>query len=55
MLIFLRITLPTLGNEKQQLQIKFYEKSLGELIFTWATKNFRMFYFTSRTRRVLKR
>ena len=26
-------TLPTLGNEKEQYQIKFYEKSSSELIF----------------------
>ena len=32
-------TLPTLGNEKEQQQIKFYEKSLGEFIFLRATKN----------------
>ena len=27
----------TLGNEKEQQQIKFQEKSSGELIFLWAT------------------
>ena len=32
-------TLPTLGNEKEQKQIEFYDKSLGELIFSWVTKN----------------
>ena len=42
-------TLPTLGNEKEQQQIKFYEKLLGELIFSQATKNVRMFYFTCPT------
>ena len=39
-------TLPTLGNEKEQQEIKFYGKSLGEFIFLWATKNLKMFYFT---------
>ena len=42
-------TLPTLGNEKEQQQIKFYEKWSGELIFSRATKNLKMFYFTRRT------
>ena len=28
---------PTLGNEKEQQQIEFQEKSSGELIFLWAT------------------
>ena len=32
-------TLPTLENEKEQWQIKFYKKLLGELIFLWVTKN----------------
>ena len=32
-------TLPTLGNEKEQQQIKFPEKLLGELIFLQMTKN----------------
>ena len=36
--LYMHKTLPTLGNEKEQYQIKFYEKSLGELIFSWATK-----------------
>ena len=31
-------TLPTLGNEKEQYQIKFYENSSEELIFLQATK-----------------
>ena len=31
--------LPTLGNEKEQWEIKFYKKLLGELIFLWVTKN----------------
>ena len=47
--------LPTLGNEKQQLQIKFCEKSLSELIFSRASKNLKMFYFTRPTGRVLKK
>ena len=40
-------TLPKLGNKKEQ--IKFYEKSLGELIFSQATKNLKMIYFTHPT------
>ena len=43
----------TLGNEKEQQQIKFYEKLSGKLIFSHATKNLKMFYFTATTRRVL--
>ena len=38
-------TLSILGNEKEQLQIKFYKKSWDKLIFLWATKNLKMFYF----------
>ena len=45
-------TLPTLGIEKEQ-QIKFCEKSLGDLIFLRATKNLKMFYFTRPTGQVL--
>ena len=41
-------TLPTLGNEKEQ-QIEFYEKLSGELIFSRATKNVKMFYFIRST------
>ena len=41
-------TLPTLGNEAGQQQIKFYKKLSGELIFSQATKNLEMFYFTRR-------
>ena len=48
-------TLPTLGNEKEQSQIKFYEKLFGKLISSWATKNLKMFYFTQQTGRVLKK
>ena len=39
-------TLLTLGNEKEQQEVKFYEKSLGEFILSWVTKNVKMFYFT---------
>ena len=42
-------TLPTLGNEKEQQQIQFYEKLSGELIFSRATKNVKMFFFTRST------
>ena len=48
-------TLPKLGNEKEQQQIKFYKTLLGELIFPWVTKNLKMFYFTRPTGRVLKK
>ena len=48
-------TLPTLGNEKEQKQIKFYEKSLGKLIFSQATKNLKIIYFTCLSGRVLKK
>ena len=47
--------LPALRNEKEQQQIKFYKKWLGELIFLWVTKKLKMFYFTSMTGRVLKK
>ena len=39
----------TLGYEKKQQQIKYYEKSLDELIFSLATKNLKMVYFTCLT------
>ena len=42
-------TLPTIGNEKEQKQIKFYDKSLGKLIFSRATKNLKIIYFISLT------
>ena len=48
-------TLPTLGNEKEQNQIKFYEKLLGEMIFLRATENLKMFNFTRPTGLVLKK
>ena len=48
-------TLSTLENEKEYQEIKFYEKSLGEFIFSWATKNLEMFYFTCLSGRVLKK
>ena len=47
-------TLTTSGNEKEQYQIKFYKKSSGELIFSWATKNHKVFYLTCLTEWVLK-
>ena len=52
--LYMNETLSTLGNEKEQQQIKFYEKLSGELIFSRATKNLKMFYFTHPTGRVLK-
>ena len=48
-------TIPTLGNEKEQQQIKFYEKSSGESIFSRTIKNLKMFYFTHPAGRVLKK
>ena len=53
--LYMHKMLPALGNEKEQQQIKFYEKWLGELIFLWVTKKLKMFYFTSMTGRVLKK
>ena len=52
---YMHKTLPTLGNDKKQQQIKFYEKLLGKLIFLRATKYLKMFYCTCPTRRVLKK
>ena len=43
---YIHKTLPTLGNEKEQQKIKFNEKLLGDLNFSWATKILKMFYFT---------
>ena len=42
-------TLLTLGNEAGQEQIKFYKKLSGELIFSRASKNLKIFYFTRPT------
>ena len=52
---YMNKTLPTLGNEKEQQPIKFYEKLSGKLIFSRATKSLKMFYFTGLTGRVLKK
>ena len=52
---YMNKTLPTLGNEKEQQETKFYEKLLGQLIFLRVTKNLKMFYFISPTGRVLER
>ena len=41
-------TLPTLGNEKEQQQIEFYEKLSDELIFSRVTKNLKMFHSLAR-------
>ena len=48
-------TIPTLGNEKEQWQINFYEKSSDAFIFSQATKNLKMFYLTRPTGRTLKK
>ena len=48
-------TLPTLENEKEQKQIEFYEKSLGKLIFSQATKNLKIIYLTRPIGRALKK
>ena len=52
--IYMNKTLPTLGNEKEQ-QIKFYKKLLDKLIFSWATKNLKMFNFTCLTGQMCKK
>ena len=46
---YMHKTLPTLGNEKEQYQIKFYEKLLGKFIFLRVTKKIKMFYLTHLT------
>ena len=53
--LYMHKTLPTSGNKKEQWQIKFYEKLLGELIFLQVTKNLKMLYFTCLTGWVLKK
>ena len=45
----------TLGYEKKQQQIKYYEKSLDELILSRAAKNLKMVNFICLTGRVLKK
>ena len=52
---YMHKTFSTLGNEKQQQQIKFYEKPSGELIFLQAAKNLKIFYFIHPTEQVLKK
>ena len=52
---YMNKTLPTLGNEKEQQQIEFYEKLSEELIFSRVAKNLKMFYFTLPTGWVLKK
>ena len=52
---YMHKTLSTLGNEKEQKQIKFYGKSSVELIFFCVTKNLKIIYFTCLTGRVLKK
>ena len=47
-------TLPSLGNEKEQQQIKYYKKSPGKLIFLWESKNLKIFYFIRLTGWMLK-
>ena len=41
-------TLPIIGNEKEQQQIKFYSKLSGELILPQATKNLKIIYLFAR-------
>ena len=53
--LYMHKTLPTLGNGKEQQQIKFYKKSSGKLIFLQATKNLKMFYLTHLTGQVFKK
>ena len=38
----------TLGNEKEQKEIKFYKKSSGKFIFLRATKNLKIFCFKNK-------
>ena len=52
--LYMHKTPPT-GNEKEQQHIKFYKKSLSELIFSQVTKNIKIIYFTCPIRRVLKK
>ena len=42
--LYMHRTLPTLGNEKEQQQINFYEKSSGKLILSRDTKNLWMIF-----------
>ena len=53
--LYMHKTLPILGNEKGQQQIKFYKKLLGEFTSSQATKNLKMFYFTHPTEWVFKK
>ena len=53
--LYMHKALPTLRNEKEQKQIKFYKKLSDELIFWQAIKNLKMFYFTCLTGEVLKK
>ena len=46
---YIHKTLPTLRNEKEQQQIKFYKKLLRKLIFSRATKYLKIFFFTRTT------
>ena len=41
---YMNKTLPTLGNEKEQQETKFYEKLLGQLIFLRVTKNLKVLF-----------
>ena len=54
-LLYMLKTLLKLTNQKEQWQIKFYKRSLGELIFSWATENLKMFHFTHSTGQMLKK
>ena len=54
-LLYMLKTLLKLTNQKEQCQIKFYKRSLGELIFSWATENLKMFHFTHSTGQMLKK
>ena len=51
---YMHKALPTLGNEKEQQQIEFYEKSSGELILSRVTKDLKMSYFARLTGEMLK-
>ena len=53
--LYMHKTLPILRNEKEQQQIKFYKKLLGEVISSQVTKNLKMICFTCPTGWVIKK
>ena len=53
--LYIHKALSTLGNKKEQQQVKFYEKLLGEMIFLQVTENLNMICFTRLAGRVFKK